>query len=297
MDNSIAAVIVTFNRIELLIKCISAVKNQSHAPNEIIVVNNGSTDETNSWLSQQTGITLINQENSGGSGGQFTGIKHAYINGHDWVWCMDDDTLPSTDCLINLVNSKYFGVETTGFIASLVLWVDNSIHKMNIPYLKDPEYWVDKVMKNHCIAIKSCSFVSVLFSRRAIEKNGLPIKDFFIWYDDVEYTNRISQEFNGYLSLDSIAYHLTHRNEGSFVDQKPKEKIPENLRNRYKYGIRNKVFFYKNNDLTIGQKILKLSYIIAQQVFWLLTGKISSSMLISCFYGLFYKPDITKNIN
>jgi rhamnopyranosyl-N-acetylglucosaminyl-diphospho-decaprenol beta-1,3/1,4-galactofuranosyltransferase len=49
----IIAVIVTFNRLSLLKKCISAVTQQSRKPDEIIVINNGSTDGTESWLSQQ----------------------------------------------------------------------------------------------------------------------------------------------------------------------------------------------------------------------------------------------------
>jgi rhamnopyranosyl-N-acetylglucosaminyl-diphospho-decaprenol beta-1,3/1,4-galactofuranosyltransferase len=60
----IIAVIVPFSRLSLLKKCISTVTQQSRKPDEIIVINNGSTDGTESWLSQQP-LTYYTQENLG----------------------------------------------------------------------------------------------------------------------------------------------------------------------------------------------------------------------------------------
>ena len=64
----ITAVVVTFNRLELLKKGIESLRKQARLSN-IIVVNNGSTDGTDKWLATQTDLRVINQENVGGSGG------------------------------------------------------------------------------------------------------------------------------------------------------------------------------------------------------------------------------------
>lgn len=66
---SIAAVVVTFNRITLLQKCIKALYNQTKKLDAIIVINNNSTDGTKEWLDKQNNIIVIHQENVGGSGG------------------------------------------------------------------------------------------------------------------------------------------------------------------------------------------------------------------------------------
>ena len=67
---AVIAIIVTRNRFELLKECISAVRSQTSPCGSIIVVNNGSTDETNAWLAAQSDLRVITQENSGSAGGQ-----------------------------------------------------------------------------------------------------------------------------------------------------------------------------------------------------------------------------------
>jgi len=53
----IAAVVVTYNRLELLKQCIDSIKNQTRKPDEIIVVNNSSTDGTLEWLNPNKDLT------------------------------------------------------------------------------------------------------------------------------------------------------------------------------------------------------------------------------------------------
>ena len=105
----IAAVVVTYNRIELLKKNILSLRSQTCKLDEIIVVNNSSTDGTFDWLEVQTDLTVITQGNLGSGGGQHSGIKYAYNKGYDWIWCMDDDTIPLNDTLEQLlITSKNF---------------------------------------------------------------------------------------------------------------------------------------------------------------------------------------------
>lgn len=69
MNKKVAAIVVTFNRITLLKECIEALRKQSYADFSIIVVDNGSTDGTNLWLSEQGDLIVVKQENLGGAGG------------------------------------------------------------------------------------------------------------------------------------------------------------------------------------------------------------------------------------
>ena len=72
--DKVCAVVVTYNRLNLLKKTIDALKAQSYVPLDILVVNNGSTDDTLLWLNTVDSIQIITQENSGGAGGFYTGI-------------------------------------------------------------------------------------------------------------------------------------------------------------------------------------------------------------------------------
>ena len=100
----IIAVVVTYNRLNLLQRVVGALKGQSKKLDKIYIINNGSTDGTKEWLDGQTGLNVIHQENVGGSGGFYRGIKEASKEECDWIWCMDDDVFPREDCLEILLN-------------------------------------------------------------------------------------------------------------------------------------------------------------------------------------------------
>lgn len=78
------------------------------------MVNNGSTDGTKEWLARQTDIITINQENLGGAGGFYTGMKYMYDNGYEWLIMMDDDGIPDKDEIKNLIQSYDKVVSATG---------------------------------------------------------------------------------------------------------------------------------------------------------------------------------------
>ena len=75
---NIIAVVVTYNRIELLKRTVRCLQ-QNKPVSSIVVVNNGSTDATAEWLKTQSGLTVINQVNVGGSGGFYTGMQYRNI--------------------------------------------------------------------------------------------------------------------------------------------------------------------------------------------------------------------------
>ena len=78
MNNSIVvAVVVTYNRLNLLQRVVGALKGQSKRLDKIYIINNGSTDGTKEWLDGQIGLNVIHQENVGGSGGFYRGIQEA----------------------------------------------------------------------------------------------------------------------------------------------------------------------------------------------------------------------------
>ena len=107
----VIAVVVTYNHYSDLITCIKAIRNQTHQPDAILVVNNGSTDFTSVWLDQQTDIIHLYQDNLGSAGGFSNGISWAYQEGYDWIWCMDDKGFPKNDALENLINSEGMNTE------------------------------------------------------------------------------------------------------------------------------------------------------------------------------------------
>jgi rhamnopyranosyl-N-acetylglucosaminyl-diphospho-decaprenol beta-1,3/1,4-galactofuranosyltransferase len=239
----IIAVIVTYNRLPLLKKSIRAVREQTRRPDEIIVINNGSTDATEEWLRTE-GVVTHTQENNGGAAGFSSGIKLAYSYGADWIWTMDDDTIPEKNALEQLLNALGLlddHLDKVGFLSSQVLWTDGTQHAMNKTYVQTNKrkrapfsFAVDANLP----LIKFGTFVSMLVSAKAVQKVGLPIKEFFIWADDAEYSLRIiGSGMAGLAVEDSIVVHETPTNHQSNVLGDPQTAIW-----KYRYGLRNELY-------------------------------------------------------
>jgi len=237
MSEKIAAVIVTFNRLALLRECVAAIKNQTRHVDELIIINNSSSDGTLDWLLEQKDLTIITQENSGSAGGQYTGIKTAYEKGYDWIWCLDTDVVPNINALQSFIESKAFSAHSIGFLSSVISYLDNQLAYINLPYLPNDSTLIKSFLSNDELPIISASFGSVLISSDAVKSVGLPDVRFFIWGDDAEYTMRmIESHFKGYLVKESKAIHFAPTNEPDpFIHLLPTEP-------KYYYGIRNTIY-------------------------------------------------------
>ena len=217
---SIVAVVVTYNRKALLLECLQAIFKQSVAISKIILIDNASTDGTKEALIDagyfNDGRLQYNvmEKNLGGSGGFYEGIKIAKTLNCDWVWIMDDDTIPNIDCLENLLKAAAFLKEKNevfSFLASAIYGCNGEF--MNVPALDERpskngyQYWY-KYLNKGLVNIKSATFVSILVRGDAIQRCGLPCKDYFIWGDDAEYTLRLTKHIGeAYLVGDSVAIH------------------------------------------------------------------------------------------
>lgn len=241
----INCVVVTYNRLALLKECIFALKSQTYNINNIYIINNNSNDGTTQYLqelSKDPLFVIINlSQNIGGAGGFSEGIKNAVIDGCDWVWIMDDDTIPAKDALEELVKGTTIA-KNVGYVCSRVIWTDGMIHKMNIPRFdfQNNQHLPINYYSNiaDVLLVKAASFVSILIKQEAVYEVGLPIKEFFIWGDDTEYTTRIHQ--HNYICLyagRSVAVHKTTENYISQLQTAPLEALW-----KFQYGFRNDIF-------------------------------------------------------
>ena len=310
----IAAVIVTYNRIELLRECIDAIRRQNTRC-DILVVDNASTDGTSDWLDLQPDVRTLHLEiNAGGAGGFSRGMEEAAGLGYDYIWIMDDDTIANPDSLMSLMTAAgklrddYDSLAPAqgpaeddpafGYIASKVLWTDGSPCKMNaVTYKKKPKDSEKVYEKDGLHSITAATFVSLLFERRAVMRNGLPIAEYFIWGDDKEYTLRLSAKYPCYICEDSTVTHKMASNDGSNIKTDDIERVP-----RYFYAYRN--------DLATARSIGAGAVFIYFAAFMLNTlrvifsfypgkGRRLKAMYSGMIKGLTFKPDIVyvKRIN
>ena len=243
---NVTAIIVTNNRLHLLQEAVAAVKSQAYPLLEIIVVDNDSTDGTAAWLDSQDGLKVIHQENLGGSGGFFTGIKAAVNTRADFLWVMDDDTICGHDSLKILVEKLNVLDNKAGFIGSKCVWKDGNPHLMNLPAILpsfNRSIPFNLYDNKGLLLIETCSFVSLLINVKAVKEVGLPYKEFFIWGDDQEYTRRITKA--GYLGLYCINSVVLHKTPINYFPDFYRD-TPANIW-KHSYGFRNEFFMVKRN--------------------------------------------------
>lgn len=240
-EYKVAAVVVTYNRLQLLKENVNALLNQSFKLDKMIIVDNASTDGTASWLSGFSQNPLFHieylNENIGGAGGFSCGLKLAVTMGYDYCWLMDDDTIPLNDSLQKLMDIAVSD-RSAGFVASHVTWRDGSPHQMNkCGILKgfDEEGKMVHFNGTNAYRCSHCSFVSVLISSVVVRKVGLPLKEFFIWCDDLEYTQRIvGHGIPCYYVPSSVVVHKSATNYFPSIDV-----APQSFAWRFFYQARN----------------------------------------------------------
>ena len=241
----IAAVVVTYNRLELLKRVITALKSQTIPVDKIIVINNGATDGTKEWLDSQDSLIAIHQENVGGAGGFYRGIKEAMTTEAEWIWCMDDDVFPTSQCLEQLI-LHYTAEDKTGILCPKRLMDGKAFisetRKQNLSnplkYIFDDSLEAEMLNNNETVEIEGMAFEGPLIRREVVENIGLPNKDLFILYDDTDYSYRaILAGYKVKVVSNAIMEKYCHHNTLS-----KKDTI---IRNKWKlkYHFRNTAYF------------------------------------------------------
>lgn len=192
-NDKVAAVVVTFNRKNLILKAIEGISNQTFPVDHIFIIDNFSTDGTIDVLknkfSDNKKVTYTQlDKNTGSAGGFNDGIKMAYEGGAEWVWILDDDVSPDFNCLENLlrykniskcihpskvdINNKEFLWE---YIFDSATGKATSLNNLSFKNGKDFTF------------INIGCFEGMLIHRDIISKIGYPDKRFFIAGDDTIY--------------------------------------------------------------------------------------------------------------
>jgi rhamnopyranosyl-N-acetylglucosaminyl-diphospho-decaprenol beta-1,3/1,4-galactofuranosyltransferase len=194
-----------------------------------------------------TDVTYMRlSENTGGAGGFHEGMKIAFEKGYDWIWVMDDDAFPTPDALERLLDSPAIRNSRTYALASTVLNPDGSIfllHRRLFDAKKMRERPVDaERYKEDYFETDTCSFVGLLISRRAIQEIGLPLKEFFIYFDDTEYSLRIHKRG---LIFTVPGSRIIHGDRKANLSEPAMMRQPFDWK-RY-YGIKNRIYTYRKH--------------------------------------------------
>ena len=248
----ISAVVVAWNRRDLLRECLSALAAQTRPLDAIVVVDNASDDDSAQVAREiLPDVRLIRlTRNTGGAGGFAVGVAAAVADtAADLIWIMDDDTVPEPTALEELEAARGRLPDDTVVFASRVVWTEGTDHPMNTPR-RHPLASAARHRRAEeagTVLVRSASFVSLLVDARAVRDEGLPIADYFIWNDDFEYTTRLIRGRAGVYVPSSVVVHKTKALAST--DQDPGA--------RFYFEVRNKIWLFRHaRGLTLLEKLV-----------------------------------------
>jgi rhamnopyranosyl-N-acetylglucosaminyl-diphospho-decaprenol beta-1,3/1,4-galactofuranosyltransferase len=240
---TILAAIVTHNRSALLERCIDHVMAQTRPPDGLLVVNNGSTDDTEAVLRRRQ-VPFITQGNVGGAGGFNRAIQYAVDKGYDNVWLMDDDGFPDRSALGILADTMIPGVSC----ASSVVVREHQPERLVFPFpvLGSNGHpvifgWPRKIRtlpelraaRSDGTYPVASMFNGALVSTEAVRKVGNVDTAFFIFGDEVDFGLRLRRAGRTLSHIDARHYHPA-------VEQRPLSDL--------------KVYYFIKNTLIINDR-------------------------------------------
>jgi GT2 family glycosyltransferase len=186
----VAVVLVTYNRAAVLSETLCALRRQSRPVDQVVVVDNASTDETLPMLRREfpEAVLLPMAENAGFGAGLAAGMQHAVTAGADFCWLLDDDSAPDSHALAALM-AALEAVPTAG-----VAGYSGGALRLGVPERRPLERTsaVTTVLDGIRVYRRDwCLVDGALVPRRTMQAVGYPRSDFFMMMEDVEYTGRI----------------------------------------------------------------------------------------------------------
>ena len=193
---SIASVTTAYNGARALARNMDALFGQTHALDEIIVVDNASLDGADALLAERyPQVTRLRMpQNLGTAGALAAGLTYAALEKrHDWIWMFDQDSVPAPDALDAMLEEvQRLGSEASDIAMLAAIPVDENMKTSSTPW-----FWRNRFVKPEPQLLRQpVLFTDLVITsgsmvrRQVVEDIGLPRADFFIDFVDYEYCLR-----------------------------------------------------------------------------------------------------------
>jgi rhamnosyltransferase len=302
----VLALIFSFNDADVVEQPIKGILRQTHPVDEILLVDNGSTDGTVDQPAVKSVTVLRHHENLGASGALCSGFRYALERDYDWVWTFDADSAPEPDALERLLG-LYAGwppslQEEIGFLACLYHNVDDGIPRHAALFGHDGRFIpCQPAPEARCSPCHFTIWAGCLYRLAAVRRIGLPNPNYMLDWSEVEFGYRVMKAgYKGFVDQTAILK-LNVRGVRSSAHSRVKLgpvslSFYEYAPIRCYYAIRNQLFF-DLKEVTHGSPRLVLSAFAGatkMTMNFLLRPRRHGAHIRACFRGIWH--GITGNI-
>lgn len=258
---SVAVIIPHLNHRELLVQCFDSIVAQTHRPDLVVVVDNGSRDGSDEVMHTYTSRLPLHSielgRNTGFAYAVNRGIEHAISNGIEYVMVLNNDTRLEVGCIERLVERMNSCDADTAVVQPLILNA-NSPQRIDsagiaiasdmsaINYRQGEHY---DTLETGCKEIFGATGCAALFSSEALRAIHRIHGDYFdeayfAYYEDVDLSWRLRYlGYRAWCDYDAVVYHVhsatgksyspfksfyVHRNHlFNIIKNTPMQTIPE----------------------------------------------------------------------
>jgi GT2 family glycosyltransferase len=288
---TVVAVVVTRNRPALLKRCLAAIDSQTYPASQLVVVDNASDVPTRELLAVEAARrgasfhSIRLEENTGGAGGFHAGMRACLSLPCTHMWLMDDDCEPDSEAVAELVVAAAIVGEDAVLGGNVVDLNGESINVQSVSQRlgtnRVPQYPLH--LADGLLEMSALTFVSFLVSADLVRKVGLPLKEFFIWGDDTEYSRRLACFTRLYQVGKSKTKHLKSGDASqSIVKEQDRNKISQ-----YHWFYRNRLFINLKYDGFLSSNTFRFVFRSFRDAFLSIRG--GKLALVKCqtiLYGL-----------
>lgn len=217
--SGVSVVIPTYNRRDLIERCLESLSKQTEPELDVIVVDDGSTDGTAAWLAEEhPGVRVeVMPENRGFAAATNAGIRAA---SGDWILLLNNDVTLEAECIARMrAAAEQAGAD---IVAAMILWDDDRgrIYSAGDRMRKDgrPEP-IGFRAHREAFALPESIFGATaacgLFRREIFDRVGLLDETFGAYFEDSDLCFRARLAgFRAVLAPDAVAYHIGSASQG-----------------------------------------------------------------------------------
>lgn len=245
MLKKVFIVILNWNGLGDTRECISSVRKNNYANSEILVIDNGSADNSVSSLKNEfPNIRIIeNGRNLGFSGGNNIGINYCLKQGADYVLLLNNDTTVENAFLSELVKAGELD-EKNGLLESKICYYDEPKRiwfaggKINWLKTRGTHIGLNELDNGQYDNAREVDYLTgccLLIKRSVFEKIGKLSEDYFLYYEDTDFC-------------------LRARKAGFKCIYVPKSKIYHKVSRSTKPGSPNYIYYHTRNGLMLAKR-------------------------------------------
>ena len=276
MQPKVFIIILNWNGWKDTVECLESLKKIDYPNYQIVLVDNGSTDESvlqlEKFCLEKIKFLFLNS-NLGFAGGNNVGIKHALENQADYILLLNNDTTVEPDFLTQLIKTAESD-KKIGMLGPKINFYD---HKDRIWFLggkinrllnKGTHLYYDQIdsvenLPNELFEVDYFTGCALLIKKEVIEKIGLMWDGYFLYYEDTE-------------------WNLKAKKNGWRIIVAPKAKIYHKASRSTKEGSFSYIYYHARNGLYLAKRngSFLIRFCAYLNSFWILIKQIIKFIFI-----------------